>query len=139
MNQLNLNSDQQGYNTAVISLANCYYLSSLIDGNTRAGFNQIAQGQEPSPITGTVVNVDSVKTYEPLPGIIGDLSVWSGQTFGVTEYVHMDNAYSLITIKNTSPRAEVFNINAFYWHTIALSDPLGIHGISIVLPMVPRW
>ena len=136
MNQQNLNDDQQGYNTAVMSLANCYYLSSLIDGNTRAGFNQIAQGQVPSPITGAIVSVDSVKTYKPLPGIIGDLSHWTRETFGVTEYVHVDKAYSLLTLRNTSSRAAVFNVNAFYSHTFALSDALGIHGVTIVLPMV---
>jgi hypothetical protein len=136
VNQQNLNNDQQGYNTAVISLANCYYLSSLIDGNTRAAFNQIAQGQAPNPITGAIVSVDSVKMYEPLPGIIGDLSAWTSETFGVTEYVHVDSAYSLLTIRNTSARAAVFNINGFYSHTFALSDPLGINNISIVLPMV---
>jgi len=136
VNQQNLNSDQQGYNTAVISLANCYYVSSLIDGNTRAAFNQIARGQAPSPVTGAIVSADSVTTYHPLSGIIGDLTTWAGQTFGGTTYVHVDNAYSLLTVRNTGTRAATFNVNAFYSHTFALSDPLSIHGISIVVPMV---
>ncbi len=136
VNQQNLINDQQGYNTAVISLANCYYLSSLVDGNTKAALHQIAQGQEPVPVTGTIVSADSVKTYEPLSGIFGDLTTWAGEIFANTEYVHVDNAYSLVTIRNTSSRAAAFMINAFYSHTFALSDPLGIHNISIVLPMV---
>jgi hypothetical protein len=135
-NQRNLNADQQGYNTAVTSLANCSCLSELIDANTKAAFDRIAQGRPPDPITGSIVSVDSVKTYEPLSGIIGDLSTWAGETFAHTEYVHVDNAYSVLTISNTSPRAAVFKVSAFYWHTFTVSDQLAINNVSIAIPRV---
>jgi len=136
INQRNLNNDQQGYNSAIASLGNCYYVSSLIDGNTKAAFNQIAQGQEPSSVTGAMLSVDSVKAYHPLSGIIGNLTTWAGEAFANTRYVHVDNAYSEVIIRNSSARAAAFYVTAFYWHTITISDQLGINNVSIQVPMV---
>ena len=136
INQRNLNNDQQGYNSAVASLENCYYVSSLIDGNTRAAFKQIALGQVPSPVTGAIVSMDSAKTYHALSGVVGDLTTWLGQVLANTRYVHVDGAYSDVTVRNSGARAAAFYVVAFYWHTMTISDQLGINSVSIQAPMV---
>ena len=124
VNQCNLNSDQQAYNTAVVSLIDCDHVSRLIDANTESAFNAISQGQPPSPVTGTIVNVDSEKTYVPLSGITGDLLTWGGLLFANTKYVKVTGAYTVVTVQNTSQRAAAFSVHASYWHTVTISSLL---------------
>jgi hypothetical protein len=135
VNQVNLDNDQRAYNSAVTFLLNCRYLSGLVDLNTKAALNQIAQGQRPNPVTGHIVTIDTVETYEPLGGILGDLTTWARETFGVTEYVHVDGAYSLLTITNSGSQAASFSVNSFYSHTFIAGEP-GVSTASIALPMV---
>jgi hypothetical protein len=135
-NQRNLNKDQNGYNSAMASLIDCSCFSGLIYSNTASAFDAIAQGRQPKPITGSVVSVDSVKTYEPLSGITGTLIDWAGLALANTEYVHVTGAYSQLTIRNTSQQTAAFNLNAFYWHTISINDEVGDVLGSMTAPLV---
>jgi hypothetical protein len=135
-NQRNLSKDQNGYNSAMVSLIDCSYFSGLIYSNTASAFDAIAQGRRPNPVTGGVISVDSVKTYEPLSGITGALIDWAGLALANTEYVHVTGAYSLLTIRNTSQQTAAFNLNAFYWHTISINDELGEVLGSMTTPLV---
>jgi len=124
VNQANLSSDQQSYNTAFASLFSCLNQSELIYSNTAAAFNAIARGNAPNPVTGQILNVTSQLTgpqysINPLWLALNPLETL------LTTGGRITNGTSVVTIANTSQQSAKFIVYATYSHTESLTD-LGI-------------
>ena len=128
--------DQQGYNSAFISLAGSSYLSSVLDANTEAGFNAIALGQQPAPVMGSILSVDSKRLYVPARGIFGSIARWVAQAVANTLEVDTVGAYSTVTIKNTGLLPEQFGVYAFFANNVDLINDAGWDVGSTTVPIV---
>ena len=133
-NLQNLGIDEQARDAAAVSLVNCTHASDLIDANTKSAFAEISQGQLPAPITGKILNVNSVITYTPLSGIVGDIGAWVG-FFDNTEYVNVTGAYSLITVSNSCSQSAPYLVSAFFEHVTTVQNQFGIMTEGTPFPM----
>lgn len=131
-----LSIDQQGYNSAFVSLTGCSYLSSVLDANTESALNAISLGRPPAPVTGSILSVDSKRLYVPASGIGGSIVGWLWSTFANTKVVQTVGEYSAVTIRNTGPQAAQFGVYAFFVNTVDLVNDAGINVASANIPIV---
>ena len=131
-----LSIDQQGYNSAFVSLTGCSYLSSVVDANTESALNAISLGQRPAPVTGSILSVDSERLYVPASGIGGSIVGWLWSTFANTKVVQTVGEYSTVTIRNTGLQAAQFGVYAFFTNSIDLVNDAGIDVASANIPIV---
>jgi hypothetical protein len=137
LNQQQLDSDQQSYMTAISSLNGCAYYSTLIYANTASAFSEIAQGQEPNPITGKMLAVTSQVDVQRLEGVTGNIGTWLAQQFLNTTPVFIAGEYSFVALTNTSPQRAFFSVTALYSRTVSIDlDNFGTTHYSMTVPMM---
>ena len=95
----NMNSDQNGYNTAFSIIGGCVQYAGQTYLNTASAYTEIVQGRAANPVTAQVAAMadweDGYATWSPLQ---------SESKFSVTK------AYSTIDIQNTSVGAATFEV-----------------------------
>ncbi len=131
-----LSIDQQGYNSTFVSEIGCSYLSCVIHANTESALNTIAIGDQPNPVTGKILGIDSKKLYVPASGFLGSIERFLGHVLANTTYVQPVGAYSAITIKNTSLQAAQFGVYAFFTNTVDVINDAGMFVKTAKVPIV---
>jgi hypothetical protein len=129
LDQQALDNDQKCYALAWGSLSGCSVYSGLIYSNTASAFAQISQGQQPNPVTGKILDSSTQLLGNQCNINSGAWSTDPVTTPAVaTSLSTMTNAFSEVTLTNTSQQPAAFTVYALYSNSI--------YGSSQSLPMV---